>query len=381
MKKKKIIYISFYDVPENYNENRQSNLAAKNKIDYICNVLVKNNYKIEIVSPSWTNNTSGFYKGSKKKISEDITLKTFATFGGKTKIQRVIKYLFSLIQLFFYLLVKSKKNEPIILYHSVILYLPVRLAKTIKKFNLILEVEEIYQDIQDSSIFLRKSEYNAFKNADKYLLSTQLLNNIVNSENKPYKIIYGTYNVEEYRKVRFNDDKVHVVYAGTFDPRKGGAIAAAAAEYLPNNYHVHIIGFGSKEEVENIQKTVEDINKKTEATVTYDGLLRGEEYINFLQKCHIGLSTQIPDAEYNETSFPSKILSYMANGLRVVSVRIKAIEISAVGNAVYYYEEQNPKTIAKAIMSINLNEPYDSRKIIKELDEEFTKEINELLRC
>jgi hypothetical protein len=127
-------------------------------------------------------------------------------------------------------------------------------------------------------------------------------------------------------------------------------------------------------------KKIDEISKTTKATITYDGLLRGEDYIQFLQKCHIGLSTQNPDAEFNDTSFPSKILSYMANGLRVVSVRIKAIEISAIGNEVYYYDEQNPKDIAQAIMSIDFNEPYNSREIIKKLDAKFSKEIKDLLK-
>jgi hypothetical protein len=70
----------------------------------------------------------------------------------------------------------------------------------------------------------------------------------------------------------------------------------------------------------------------------------------------------------------------MANGLRVVSVRIKVIEISAIRDKVYYYDEQNPKDIAETILSIDLNEPYDSRKILKELDAKFSTEIKALLK-
>jgi glycosyltransferase involved in cell wall biosynthesis len=245
---------------------------------------------------------------------------------------------------------------------------------------LILEVEEIYGKIIPSKIFDRQ-ENKIIEAADKYIFSTEMLKAKLNQNEKPYSVIYGTYQVEEDRSVKFDDKKIHVVYAGTFDPRKGGALAAAAAaEFLPENYHVHIIGFGSKEQIEKLQDTVDSINKKSKATVSYDGLLRGEDYILFLQKCHIGLSTQNPDAEYNDTSFPSKILSYMANGLRVVTIRIKAIETSAIGDKVYYYEKQNPKDIAEAILSIDLNEPYDSRKILKELDAKFSTEIKALLK-
>lgn len=269
------------------------------------------------------------------------------------------------------------RNEKVLVYHSMMLMTPIILAKRIKKFKLILEVEEIYQDVAEFSHRMKKNEYKFFNMADSYIFPTELLNQKLNVNNQPYSIIYGTYQVEEDRKGKFNDGKIHLVYAGTFDPRKGGALAAAA--YLPKDYHVHIIGFGSKDDTNMLLKKIDEISKITEATVSYDGLLSGEEYIQFLQKCDIGLSTQIPEAAYNETSFPSQILSYMANGLRVVSMCIRVVEISDIGQAVYYYDEPNAEAIANAIISIDINEPYNSRELIRKLDEDFVKNIKKLL--
>ena len=69
----------------------------------------------------------------------------------------------------------------------------------------------------------------------------------------------------------------------------------------------------------------------------------------------------------------------MANGLRVVSVRIKALEKSAIGDLLYFYDEQTPESIAEAVKKIDFSQPYNSRKRIKELDKEFTKQIGEML--
>ena len=69
----------------------------------------------------------------------------------------------------------------------------------------------------------------------------------------------------------------------------------------------------------------------------------------------------------------------MANGLRVVSIRIPAIEKSAIGDYMYYYDKQTPEEIAKAIMRVDLNDGYNGREIIKKLDEKFTKELKGLL--
>lgn len=377
--RRKIKYIGFYDVLSNEIENRNSCLPATDKMDYIIKALNKNGYGIEIISPSWTVNKKK-YKGKTIQITPDISLKLFFTLPWTSKIIKGFSVLFSFLCLFTFLLLNVKSDEQIIVYHSRWLSLPILIVKKIKRhMTLILEVEEIYDDVKKSK-FWGNMEYKLFEVADKYIFPTELLNEKINIYNKPYTLVHGTYQVQDKRKSRFNDNKIHVVYAGTFDPRKGGALAAVAAtEYLPHGYHVHIIGFGSKEEVKNIQDTIEEVSKKTEANITYDGLLKGEEYITFLQKCDIGLSTQMPDAIYNKTSFPSKILSYMANGLRVVTVRIKVVEISDIGDEVYYYEEQTPEAIAEAIMKIDINESYDSRELIKKLDIEFVHNIKKML--
>ena len=288
--------------------------------------------------------------------------------------------MFSLIQLFFYLLINTKRNETIILYHSVILSFPIRVAKYLKKFKLILEVEEIYQYAQILPKHMKTSEYKIFYAADSYIFSTEMLNLKINHFKKPYVIIHGSYKIEKVRYSQKNDSKIHVVYAGTLDFKKGGAIVAVdVAKFLPENYHIHIIGFGSEDQLKSIKQAVKKTNEISTSTVSYDGLLRGEKYVEFLQKCHIGLSSQNPKAEYNDTSFPSKILSYMANGLRVVTVRIKAIELSSIGNAVNYYEEQNPEEIAEVIRNLSFNDSYDNKRIIKELDEKFCTNLLELL--
>jgi glycosyltransferase involved in cell wall biosynthesis len=256
--------------------------------------------------------------------------------------------------------------------------LPVKLAKKLKGFKLILEIEEIYADVHGKR-GAHKKEYNFFKLADAYLLATELLNEKINIENKPYAVIYGTYNVEKQRKVSFEDDKTHIVYAGTFDPRKGGAAAAAAAAYLNSDYHIHIIGFGSEKDKKYLLDTIEDASKKSNCMVTYDGLLSGNDYLNFLQKCQIGMSTQIPDAKFNDTSFPSKVLSYMANGLRVISVRMKSLEVAKIGKSLYYYEENTPQAIAQAIRSVDFNDDYDGRKVVEKLHYEFINNLDSLI--
>ena len=269
-------------------------------------------------------------------------------------------------------------SDTVIAYHSLQTADIFYTYKRKKGFKFVLELEEIYQDVVNCGAQKAAWERKVITAADGYILATEALSKEIPA-GRPYIVVNGTYHSEPEREGCFNDGKVHCVYAGTFDPTQGGAAAAAAAEFLPENYHVHILGFGTEEQKKQLQESIASVQKKTKCTLTYDGLKSGEEYIQFLQKCHIGLCTQIPDAKYTETSFPSKVLVYLANGLRVLSVRIPAVENSAVGGILYYYDKQLPQEIANAIMSIPMEDDYNSRQLLNQLDEDCERNLKRLM--
>lgn len=381
---KKIKYVSYYAEAGNP-QNRNIVLAATNKIDYICEALNNLGYEVYIISASGTRDKDKFHKGRFIQLGEKKFLRTFFTFPWGSKFQKLLSILSCNMGVFLELL-KTKKGEKVLVYHSLGYMNLINLLHRIKKFHLILETEEIYSDVIGNEK-LRKKEVEYLRSADSYIFPTKLLNEELNVKDKPAIYIHGTYRVEEDRKCKIfeadkqNKDKltIHCVYAGTFDPQKGAKTAVAAATYLPACYHIHIIGFGNKMDTENIKIFITKIAKESKAKVTYDGLLSGEDYIQFIQNCDIGLSTQNPDAAFNSTSFPSKILSYLANGLRVVSIRIPAIEQSAVGNRLFYYDIQTPEEVAKAILSVDMSTQYDSRQLISYLAKDFEQKLSILL--
>lgn len=372
-----IIYIGYYNSLKN-GQKRNCVLAATNKMDYIIEALDKKGLKVIVLSVSESRTNTG-YSLTEEDILNNSKLILLPTVKYGNGIQRKIQRILIRCSLINYVCRNTNKNSKVIVYHSLGYLKTISFLKKIKHFKLILEVEEIYADVIENKK-IRISEMSFLKKADAYIFPTMLLNEEINLDNKPYSIIHGTYKLEKDRKCKFNDGRIHVVYAGTFDPRKGGAAAAAAAaEFLPENYHIHILGFGTKSEIDSMKKLVSQIAIKSKCKITYDGLKSGEEYIQFIQSCDIGLSTQNPDAAFNNTSFPSKILSYMSNGLRVVSIKIPAIQGSDIGNYMYYYDEQTPEKIAKAIMSVDMKDGYNGRDIITRLDVKFKNDLENIL--
>ncbi len=372
---KKIFYLGYYNLPDS---GTNFVLAAVNKMNYICEALENNGYNTEIVSASGAVEKK-FCKSKKVKLTDKTTLKLFSSLPRLNRIVSVIDRVILKIKLFLYMIKNTNKDSTVMVYHSLGYMSLVKRLKKLKGFKLIIEAEEIYGDVIGNEKTSQK-EYEFFKIADGFIFPTELLSEKVNTEKKPEVIIYGTYHIEKELPKLFSDGKIHCVYAGTLDPRKGGAAAVEAALFLNSDYHIHVLGFGNEKEKAEMLNIIDDISKKTEAKITYDGLLSGDEFTSFIQSCDIGFSTQSPDAAFNSTSFPSKILTYMVNGLRVVSIRIPAIEKSAVGKFMYYYDEQTPENIAKAIKSIDFSEEYDSRKTIGVLDKAFICDLQTMLK-
>lgn len=368
--KDRIFYLGFYNNEIISSENREFFPAADTKMEYVRSVLGGLANKVHIISPSRTK-CNHYVQGNVSVLDDKTDLKTFNSFGEGSKIKRFLGRYFIKIQLMLYLLSSISNRDILVVYHSLSYMKIISWAKKIKKFKVIEEIEEIYADVTNNRK-IRSKEFEFFQIADGYVFSTELLNKEINISNKPYAVANGTYKAEPLLCNKFDDGNIHVVYAGTLDHRKGGAISAVtSARFLPSKYHIHILGFGSNEQKEMLVKSIKDNSVDGHAKVTYDGLLVGDDYKRFIQSCHIGLSTQNPDASFNATSFPSKILAYMANGLKVVSIRIPAIEESAVGNYVYFYDRQKPEEIAEVIKSISFDDNYDSRNLLNKLHLNF----------
>lgn len=375
--KRELKYIGFYnDNYFNLHENRNTSLAVKNKMDYICSALTRNNLKVKIISPCWTNNTKGFFKGKEYIKSNYITIKNFATFGSNNKVLQKINKFFIALQLLLYLIINTKRNEEILVYHSLALILPIKIAKKIKNLSLILEVEEIYSTVWKGTYDVDK-EISYINMADKAIFASDQLQNYFKI-NKSV-VVYGSYNY--YDKKNFNKKlkkNIDIVYAGSIDKIKGGAKnSVLAMNYLPNKYRLHILGFGINSDIEELKKLINYVNKeKGYECCRFYGSLDGEKYSEFLLNCDIGLNPQ-KEGEYMDFAFPSKILSYLAHGLEVVSTRIKSVEQSKVASRITFSKNDNPQEIAKSVLSIKIGN--QNNNIVRKLDKKFVSDIYKLL--
>lgn len=374
-----IKYIVDFDTQLNSEQQRGVAPAGVDKAHYIAeSIATATGGKVKIISCAGTTKKSGYVKKTEYAVDSNISVRLFATFGAKNKILKGIRYYLLLIKLFLYLLFTVQKGEKIIVYHTMKTAGLIYWVRKIKKCYLILEAEEVYSDVRKYPAGKVKNEYRLIECADAYIFPTSLMEKKFNKGRKPCVIIHGIYKVEKAVGRKYNDGKIHCVYAGTFDRIKGGAEAAVrAAEFLDGRYHVHIIGFGREDEKKYIENLISEISAKTECKLTFDGMKQGEEYKKFIQSCHIGLSTQNSEKEFNNTSFPSKVLSYLVNGLNVASVKIPVLESSEVDGMISYCESNEGNQVADAIMRVDVTKQSPNEKIMA-LDTKFKEEMKKM---
>lgn len=372
---KRIKYFSYYGCTDP-DRRRDNSPAADSKVDYIISVLNRCGYAVDHISHA-SSSIPRYLPGYVEQQGEN-TLRYFASFGRKKSFLRIFNRWFIELQFFLWCLFNLRHGEQIVVYHSLGFDSAFIKLKSIKKIRIIGDIEEIYQDVSPQTHSKEKNEYRFIDICEKYMYPNTVINERINPNGRPFLVCHGIYKENPKVADKFNDGYIHLLYSGTFDPIKGGAVASIQmAEFLPDNYHLHITGFGDDTQV---LAEINRVKSIASCKISYHGYLDNRNYLCLMQACTIGLCTQDPTSLLNYTSFPSKILNYMANGLVVLSGRNRVIEESAVSDVIYYYDEQSPKAMAEAVLQIKNVEIEAGEKRLIQLDFQFRDGLINLLK-
>ena len=144
---------------------------------------------------------------------------------------------------------------------------------------------------------------------------------------------------------------------------------------------MHVAGFGNDDDVAYLKSLIEEVNKDGSCEILYEGCLIGSDYNNLMNKCSIGLSTQVSgEFKYAETSFPSKVISYLSYGLSVVTTKIKVLELCEISDLLSFYNSDDPEVIADAIRECPIIEKKTAQERILKLDKEFEQNLRNLVQ-
>lgn len=358
--------------------------ASVSKARYVIQTLRSLHYDVQIVS--FSNIMKGVFqfKGINTEITDiGVPVWSCASFPFFTFVGGIIQRLFISIQLFFYIIFRTKQNDSLVVYHERSFYWPLKFALLLVKRNLILEIEEVYTLVGHLPRKEIDKEISRFEIADAYILINDLIADYCKlNTSRPHIICYGKYDSTVTHYDKFSDGKIHVLYSGIIDEIKGGARAALeSASFLSDNYHLHIAGFGQDRDIESFYTQLRNMNNSSDCKVTFHGCLNKSDLDILMQRSHIGLCTHDPTLELNKTAFASKILNYISNGLLVVAGKNETLEESSINDLLVYYDCQSPELIAEAIKRVDISETNVQKGFerLKVLDDSFKMNLRDCI--
>lgn len=296
----------------------------------------------------------------------------------ESKLIRILNQIISFIQLFFYFLFSVKKDDYVLIYHGYGISKLMWLVRRLVRRKFVFFVGEIYTAVGERSQKEIEQEIRYVSLAHGYIYGNDCMNDMFSFQ-KPYAVLYSSYQNVENGKGSFCDGKIHAVYAGKIAREivNDAFLAAECATYLDENYRIHILGYGAKDDLNYLQEVIDGINKeKGYIAVSYDGCLSGEEYDEFLNKCDIGLCTRTLPEPFCNYCFPSKTLIYLSHNLVPICPRIDVISKSDIASSVELIDSMTPIEIATRIKTIKKRKDYGD--LMKSLDANFKKQLRTL---
>lgn len=375
----KVYYVCFY-AEDAVKDKIVTYPSVISKIDYVKNVIKDLGKEVVILSIAPARN--GRFRGFTRKVDDKETHVYLPSYMPANKIGKKLLLAKHFGAILRYLKKHVQENDKVIVYHS--LFNRFWFPKFYQKHQnaCILEIEDVFSALSENAKKYEDFEWKLFRSMKKCLC----VNDIIYRElpQVPEKTVsYGSYSLlPEFEKE--DHQSVRLVYAGVIEQERNAAfLAVKAMEHLPQNYELHILGFGTDENIRALEEWIEKINRQCNRTAAkYHGSKTGEDYWRFLQNCDIALSTHAYDADsirHADYTFPSKILTYLANGLPVVAQRLEVLEGCAVAEHIQFYEEPTPAAIAQAIQSVNCADSKDPLRSIKKLDLDFRNAIKTML--
>lgn len=377
--RRRVFYVCFYSDPETESAI-VTYPSVISKIDYIVEKIKKS--KAEVILLSIAPSCKGLFTGYSKIIDELETHVYLRSRKSSQWLQKRINFVVHNARILLYLLKNIRKNDRILVYHSLYNRFWLRVLYKLVPDKIILQIEDVFSELTPVTAKWKSSEWKLLHQMKKCIC----VNDIIYRElsDVPQKVIsYGSYaTLPQYDVVQY--EAIRLVYAGVIEQERNAAfLAVKAMQFLNLNYELHILGFGNDEDIEALQNLITQVNnQKKKISAIYHGRMAGETYWQFLQSCDIALSTHAytPQTQSSaDYTFPSKVLTYLANGLRVVAQRLEVLECSSIADQLCFYENPNPQEIAEAVSFIDLKKSFDSRTVIANLDQHFEYELSRIL--
>lgn len=376
---KDVYYIGYYHGKNcKHRKCADINIASSMKMDFIIHCLKRLNYNVHLVSIT-ISNKPGIYRTEYVKVDDKEDHYYLGYFGIKIGGRVRGAGRIAILSLLHFARKHFNRNSIVINYHSLDYGTLFLKLKSKLNFMWYPQIEEIYclsrKDYQNPQLL--QKEAAMFKGADGYLFVNDLLASKY-ADGKPYAVSYGNYKIF-LEKPAYQGNEIGIVYTGVINEDRGAFRILDVMEQLPEQYKLHILGFGNEENLRRFHEKLTALNARSKRPrIYYYGTKTGSEYTDFLGKYQIGVSLMNTEDEIAQNAFPSKILAYMGHSLFVLSSNSECVVKSRVAKELYFCEN-TVESIADAIMKIPVHEKNTSADCLKKMETDFLQDLKQVL--
>lgn len=376
---KEVYYIGFYHGRHCVHRHcAEINIAASMKMDFVITSLKKLGFRVHLVSIT-ISEKPGWYGAEYIKI-DDLEDHYYLPYVGVKLGRKVRGAIFtSNVNLAQYAKRHFNEQSVVINYHSLGYGRRFPRWKKRYKFRWCPQIEEIYclsrKDHQAKEML--DKEERMFLGADGYLFVNDLFAEKY-AGGKPYAVSYGNYKVF-LEKPEYQGESIGIVYTGIINEDRGVFLIMEAMKKIPENYSLHILGFGDERNMQRFYEMMKSLNDSFGLErIFFYGTKTGEEYTKFLSKYQIGVSLMDISDEVAQNAFPSKIMAYMGHSLFVVSSKCECIMRSKVAKKIFFCEN-SPESIAQTIMEVPVYEKTTFAECLREMEQDFLMELEKVV--
>lgn len=355
--------------------NRDSSFsnAGVNRSKHIISTL---NDEVEVISLSIPRRF-GIFSSKKYSNITNLDFRTIYFYPFCISIP-IIKHISILISILMRMIFKVKNGDKIILYNAHIHYVvPLFILRTFKRFDVVYEIEELYH-LYDKRRNLKGFVYKIIekyllKNANSYILVNEHMTKYIN--NRPYIIDFGY--LTEIDTDSLLDEKI-ILYSGRLDVAGGIDLFLESTKYFMSilkQYKVIVTGDGPYKE-----KVLDFIESNKELHIEYLGLVDEEFYKNILSSVSICVNPRKVNEKISLYSFPSKILTYLSTGSKIVtSCNSEIKKLTYLFENLYCYDIDSPRILAETILDAT-KVCTDKKSNVKKFKNYFIKQKEKLRR-
>lgn len=351
----KIIYISTVTSKKLMNkiieESKNKPLQSIQKFHrLICEGFAKNNVEIKTYSsiPMSRKISSKFIWFNKKEKENGVEYNYIPFINIK-----IIRQICTFIGITFNIIkecIKNKKQKVFIcdILNTTISSTTLVLSK-IFRFKCIAIVTDLPRDMTNARKLSGKINECLQSKYDGYIILTEAMNEIVNTNKKPSVVIEGIADSEiirENENIEKYKEKVCMYAGGLYEKYGVKALIEAFLAIENKDMRLHLYGAGDLEDY---------IKELKDDRVKYYGVVKNDVIVEEEKKATLLINPRFTSDEYTKYSFPSKNIEYMASSTPLLTTKLPGMP-KEYYDYIYCFDEESIEGMQKTLLTI-LNKP------------------------